>query len=291
MEGALSSRGHFDGDCIGSRLEARIKERSELLERTRAILESDSRVRAAWLTGSLARDDHDALSDVDLWIVVSDEFISSVVAQRRQYVAQVESPVLVLENLTNAPPSGAYLLVHYPGAVGPQHFDWFWQPESLAQYPSNGKLLFDRANLAVVDGNEWQDQMHQEGDRPPIDETDISSILAHKNTFFWAMSLIVAKYIARRNAETVDRMMRVVARTLDETSRLLDVPAVEIDRILSTEMGSLTPTEQLERLQRLTRISVDMQREIASHAQSLPTGAIDQIVAFFELTSDMVTQQ
>lgn len=287
----MSSRGHLDGNRIELRLETRIKERAQLLARTKMILERDARIRAAWLTGSLARNDQDALSDVDLWIVVADEFIGSVIEERRQYVARVDTPVLVLENLTNAPPLGAYLLVHYPGAVGPQHFDWFWQPESLATYPSNGKLLFDRADLAVADGGEWQDQMHQEGNRPPIDETDMWSVLAHKNSFFWAMSLTVAKYIARRDGETVDRMMKVVARTLGETSRLLDVPTVEIDRIFSTEVASLTATEQLEMLQSLARISADMQPEIVSHAQSLPTGAIEQIIDFFELTRDMVGER
>jgi hypothetical protein len=43
-------------------------------------------------------------------------------------------------------------LVHYPGEYGPQHVDWFWQPKSLANFPDNDLLLFDKVGLPVVDG-------------------------------------------------------------------------------------------------------------------------------------------
>ena len=100
--------------------------------------------------------------------------------------------------------------MHYPGEVGPQHVDWFWQPEPLARRPNNAVVLFDRADLQIVSGDEWRDEMYLAGGRSPINETDQASIVTFKITFFWAMSLIVAYYIALGDSATVHRMMALI---------------------------------------------------------------------------------
>ena len=52
---------------------------------------------------------------------------------------------------------------------------------------------------------------------PSLDpNVPLGELLIHKTTFVWAMSLIAAKHIARRNGETVARMTGVVARTLTD---------------------------------------------------------------------------
>ena len=127
---------------------------------------------------------------------MDDESAPSIISGRKKYASRLTKPFLVMDNLNNAPPSGAYLLVHYPGEVGPQHVDWFWQPESLARRPDDALVLFDRADLQVVSGDEWRDEMYLAGGRSPINETDQASIVTFKITFFWTMSLIVANYIA-----------------------------------------------------------------------------------------------
>src|SRR5262245_48960355 len=98
---------------VESRLEVHEQERGVLLEQAVAALESDSRVVAAWLIGSLGRGDSDELSDLDLWVVVEDVHIGEVVAGRRECVARVAKPVLVEEAPQNGPPGGGYLLVLY----------------------------------------------------------------------------------------------------------------------------------------------------------------------------------
>ena len=49
----------------------RQEERTRLLQRIRVATDKDARIGAAWLQGSCARGDTDALSDLDLTVVVS----------------------------------------------------------------------------------------------------------------------------------------------------------------------------------------------------------------------------
>ena len=99
-------------------LSIRWRERAELLRRIEEGLRMDSRVRAAWVTGSVARDEDDALSDLDLFIAVSDDAIHDFVENRRVHAVEPARPVLLMDNLANAPGGGAYLLALYEGEVG-----------------------------------------------------------------------------------------------------------------------------------------------------------------------------
>jgi hypothetical protein len=56
----------------------------------------------------------------------------------------------------------------------------------------------------VADGKVWEKEMNQTVSRPAIDSTDPVDLLNHDVKFFWAMSLIVAKYIVRGDDETLD---------------------------------------------------------------------------------------
>ena len=141
---------------IDDLLAIRDQERSVLLGRIVNHLKEDQRVCAAWLSGSVSRGDHDGLSDLDLYVVVTDESVSDLVENRLANAARPARPVLVMDNVANAPPDGAYLLVLDEGEVGPQHVDWFWQPESWARIPDDEKILFDRVGLPVVLGAEWR---------------------------------------------------------------------------------------------------------------------------------------
>jgi predicted nucleotidyltransferase len=201
-------------------LSTRLRERSELLDRIVAILSADPNVRAAWLSGSVSRGDDDALSDRDLSVVVSDESIGERVDRRRTYAARSAPPVLLMDNLSNAPVDGAYLLAFYPGEAGPQHDDWFWQPESGARIPDDEKVLFNNTGLPLMSGDDWRRQSNRPPGAPLAANAPLGEQLTHKITFFWAMSIIAAKYIARRDGETFARMTRLIAHTLSETAQL-----------------------------------------------------------------------
>jgi hypothetical protein len=63
-----------------------------------ARLRDDPRIRAAWLIGSLAGDNADAFSDVDLLLAVADDALTALVADWRAFVAGL-SPTIALQRI------------------------------------------------------------------------------------------------------------------------------------------------------------------------------------------------
>ena len=269
-------------------LSIREREQSTLLNGIVEVLEQDDRVAAAWLQGSLSRGDGDALSDIDLWVVVKDEAAREVVAGRQEYAALPAHPVLVMENVRNAPPEGAYLLALYPGEAGPQHVDWVWQPESMAQKPDDEKILLDRVGLPVTSGTDWR-AFVQRPPGPALVDPRREEVLTQRVTFFWAMSVIVAKYIARRDSETVNEMTKMIAGTLDEIAELLDTRQSLPGRDPATESGvrSMGAEEQFNLLLGLARDATNLHDELADTGALVPTEALPYIHRFYELTQAM----
>lgn len=242
-----------------------LDERNALLQKITSLLESDSRVGAAWLFGSLGRGDADALSDLDLWVVVSDDAIQAVVAERRQYVTRVGEPVLMLEAPQNAPVGGAYLMAAYDAPAGPHIADWYWQPRSSAFIPPHTRVLFDRAGLAVGD-----EPMRFVGGSPdPVLETQ----LIHFISFFWMMWLITVKHTARApHSETIPLLFYVLD-PFCKTQRFLGQP--EDPRYLSDVLPSLpTPREKLDTLRRLADEMVGLMKQVAATGRAVPEAIV-----------------
>lgn len=155
---------------------------------------TDHRFVAAWLTGSLGRGEGDALSDVDLTLVVANDAAAalcvreaSVTAspsdQRMHFFRQFGRPTMVHENNHNAPDGATFTAVCYqpPSVI----VDWTLIPQAQAFLPDASRLLFAKEPIP-------------EQSRPalPISERDDAK-LAADIAYFWMMSLITAKYIVR----------------------------------------------------------------------------------------------
>ncbi len=76
----------------------------ELLESARRVAEADERVRALWLSGSLARGDADAGSDLDLLVAVRDESLDEFARGWRDWLARI-TPVVIARPLPFLPGS------------------------------------------------------------------------------------------------------------------------------------------------------------------------------------------
>lgn len=256
-----------------------LDERNALLQKITSLLESDSRVGAAWLFGSLGRGDADALSDLDLCVVVSDDAIQSVVAERRQYVTRVGEPVLILEAPQNAPVGGAYLMAAYDAPAGPHIVDWYWQPRSSAFIPPQTQLLFDRVGLAAGDA-----PMSFVGGRPdPV----LESQPIHFISFFWMMWLVTAKHIARAPyAETIPLLFYVLD-PFCKTQRFLGLP--EDPRYLSDVLPSLpTPREKLDTLRRLADEMVGLMKQVVATGQAVPEAIVPGAYRYLALIDTVI---
>lgn len=175
---------------IQQRLDQRVQGRNQLLRLAEEIAQSDVRISAAWLFGSLGRGDADELSDIDLFLIVEDEAHEEVVANRYTYMAQLGEPLLILEAPQNWPPGGVYNMALYWGDWGPHQVDWYWVRRSQAIIPSEVVLLFDRVGLA-------HKAEPTKFDFAPVPERPIAEIIKQDVHLFWVMLLIGAKYLAR----------------------------------------------------------------------------------------------
>ena len=187
---------------------------------------------------------------------------------------------------------GHTCLRYTPARSAPQHVDWFWQPQSRARKPDDVNVAFDRVALPVIAGDIWrrEDEMGPGG--PPLPPgTPLADVLTHRIEFFWAMSLVVAKYIARRKVQTVSRMTRVVARTLNGMSELLgtEESSAGRDAALGSSIATADPVEQFDVLDELAREATGLHTDLADRGATIPAEAIDQIRRFYELARSMAT--
>jgi Streptomycin adenylyltransferase len=191
--------------------------RNALLRRIVAFLQSDERFVAAWLAGSFGRNEPDDLSDLDLHVVVVDEFASQLLdktttlwsatlPERRALFEQFGKPVLLQEHHQNAICNGVFTCCIYDDLT---QVDWTLMAKSQAKRPHFSQLLFDSAEIP-----------HDLSPQPePVAERQ--TIAAERNTFFWLMAIMCAKQLIRNDVLNATGTLGILHNTLNEVARLL----------------------------------------------------------------------
>src|SRR5215211_919457 len=132
--------------------------RERLLQTIAEKVSTDERFVAAWLTGSFAREEQDALSDIDITLEVDDPYAQVLCSRSKMVSAQTTKeryelfclfgqPALLHENNHNAPNGGTFTFIAYD-----QHatmVDWILRPLTGAERPEAARLLFDKAGIPV----------------------------------------------------------------------------------------------------------------------------------------------
>lgn len=211
-------------------LDIRAAERDALLRHFTYELLADDRVAAAVLTGSCARGEADGLSDLDLLVVVHDEHIGEFVPPRLREVERFHRVVWCQEVAGNAPPDGSYLGVGFLGTGYPLSTDWYWQPLSLAEFPSHSLPLVERVPIQPVTEASIGDIVNAGRDRsvPPPTSADFtpSDPVAAKWTFdlsmLWRMLGVAAVKLARGEKEGAEA---VCSRLEERLANLAEDPA------------------------------------------------------------------
>jgi predicted nucleotidyltransferase len=127
---------------------------SELYDRAVAVLRSDERVRAVWLSGSLARGTADAASDLDLLVAVADEHHGDFAASWRAWLAAITPTVLAEEQWFA---KGSFWSI----TPGFERFDVVVEPASAIP-----TTLFP-VRVAVFDHDDLSARLPAERDRAP----------------------------------------------------------------------------------------------------------------------------
>jgi len=176
--------------------------REQLFDALVKILTSDERFVAAWLSGSIARGD-DALSDVDLCIVISDKAAATLCARPRQLAGYTMAeraavfdrfgqPALIHENQHNAPEGGSFTCVVYASLLT---VDWVFMPRALAVRPFDARLLFDKESIPV------------RPPFPPPTRGQRAERALERVAFFWMMISIDVKRLLRDEAVGGNHML------------------------------------------------------------------------------------
>lgn len=195
--------------------------RDRLLARIAATLSADERFAAAWLTGSFARDEADAFSDLDLTVVVTKPHAEILCTRPWQKAAQTTperlalfrqfgEPAVIHENNFNAPEGGTFTFVLYRTTA--LVVDWTLWPEREATRPQSSLLLFDKTNIPLASLPELENLEQR--------ATSASEIVG----FFWMMAAVTAKYLARHDdvfvitwLETLQELVKEVERRVNGT--------------------------------------------------------------------------
>jgi len=249
-------------------LENYLSRREKLLAEIIDAFSVDERFVAAWLTGSYSRDQQDALSDIDICIVVADSQSETLCHRAAQVSAQTSPERTALfcqfgeiaslhENNHNAPEGGTFTNTIF--AETALVVDWILVPLRYAQRPMPSRLLFDRVGipLASVPILETREQRTEK----------ISEIVA----FFWMMNAITIKYLVRGDGvfamqwlEELHKMMREIKRLLvgdspdyhsGSLTMVITDCADQVEALyqLALEMESLLP--EIEALGAFVRLS------------------------------------
>jgi len=194
------------------------EKREQLLAKIVETISQDDRFVAAWLTGSYSRSIQDALSDIDISIVVGEKdsdllcqrlalISSQTTAERMAIFEQFGEIVFLHENNHNAPEGGTFTCTGY--AQTAVVIDWILVPQKTARRSFPSQLLFDRAGITEA---------------PPIVAETLeqrAEKASEISAFFWMMMTITIKYLVREDSVFVVTWLEELHKMLREIRRLV----------------------------------------------------------------------
>jgi hypothetical protein len=256
--------------ALQERLAVHAAERERLVAQASEVLLADPRVGAAWLFGSLGRGDADALSDIDLFVIVRDGDHPTLVAERYAWMGQLGEPLLILEAPQNWPPGGVYNMALYEGTAGSLQVDWYWVRQSAAAIPNETRLLFDRANLPRL-------ATPTRFDYAPVPARPPEEIATQEVNSFWVMLLIAAKHLARRPNE------QVITPPVDSLRQAAAFGEVSLDDLPATAPIQQEPLARLANLRALARQMEQIMPAVAARGGRVPERIVPAAHRYLDL--------
>ena len=258
------------------------EQRDALLARIADDLAMDERFAAGWLTGSFARGDADALSDIDITIAVADPY-AEVLCRRLEQISSRTSPeryslfsrfgapALLHENNHNAPEGGTFTFVLYSKSA--IMIDWTLIPQSKAKRLAQSILLFDKVKIPLTPLLELE----------ALDQS--KKAVAETWAFFWMMAAITIKYILRGDGVFAASWLEALYGMLLEIQRRLDRKPLQYARG-STSTLQPTPEEQLKSIQELCNRMVELKHRVSGFIDLEPLTPMTEIEKLLALAKN-----
>jgi hypothetical protein len=255
------------------------QQRDLLLDIFRESLANDPRFSTAWLGGSLGRGDADAVSDVDLTVVVADGYASQLCAQPERATARPPDARLALfagfgeiafvsEYNPNAPPGGTSTAVMYAGSG--VIVDWTLVPLANAQRPADTHLLFARVDVPPMP--------------PPSLMTQVERAQAASTTLasFWMMAAVTAKYIVRGDGVFVSHWLEELTRFVTDIERYINGQPWTYRRGSLTDLA-MTRSEQVAQLRSLSEQAAALTRQVTALGGDVWPSALTGVERWLQL--------
>jgi predicted nucleotidyltransferase len=199
-------------------LTVRVHERDALLNHITSVLRADERIGALWLFGSLGRGAGDAVSDLDIWVVVHEAYLPTLLVDVYAIAALVGEPMFVLEAPYNGPSGGTSINTAYDGEQTGAHLvDWYFQSASTAHLPVGTPPLFDWVGLPVSAENPTFGN--------PGKALSETAGKVQNIRFFWQMLLVCAKYVYRSPNEERMGLLPYVVNALNDVRQFVGQPS------------------------------------------------------------------
>ncbi|HLX39916.1 MAG TPA: hypothetical protein VKR42_05260 [Ktedonobacteraceae bacterium] len=194
--------------------------RTELLAHITTTLQNDGRFVAEWLTGSFGRGEQDDLSDLDIRVIVADEYSETLCSQPWPHGAHTTderlalfslfgNPSVVYDAHGNAPEGGTFTYVLYENG---QNVDWILVPQSKAQRATDTVLLFDTVGIPLEPAPE-SESLEQR-----------ITIASDMTGFFWMIAASSLRYLypSRYDAVNFHMLLDWLHNALHDVQRAVD---------------------------------------------------------------------
>jgi len=181
--------------------------------------ETDERIDAALVAGSLGRRTADNWSDVDLVVVLDRDAKDDILTNRDEFVRRFGAAVFVFDSPWNAPLDGAQVNALYNvDGPWPLYVDWdLWPPGRGAVSP-DVQVLLDRVGLPVTRAlfDEYRSWPRQSGPDPTPERLRRARL---------AMLPIIAKCLVRRDLARAQQILANLGYQTGSTATDLAVAA------------------------------------------------------------------
>lgn len=155
---------------MSSKRAAFLQAREDLLAKITESLRNDERFVAAWLAGSIGRGEGSWQSDLDLHVVVADEYSEALCAmpwpagarttpERLQLFQRFGTPAIIYDAHGNNQHGGTFTHVVYQKSA--QNVDWMLTPQHQAHLLPETLLLFDKVGLPAAPAEEPETKEEQ----------------------------------------------------------------------------------------------------------------------------------
>ncbi|MFN8411893.1 MAG: hypothetical protein U0Z26_05855 [Anaerolineales bacterium] len=229
----------------------------------------------------MSREDSDAVSDIDINLVVSEKDSASLCMRSTHVSAQTSPeryslmrqfglPALIHENNHNAPKDGTFTSVLY--AESAILVDWTLIPQTSARRPLQSKILFDIAGIPISNS-------------PEMESLDQSrKLVAEQWAFFWMMAAITTKYIIRGDGVFVTQWIEYLNGMIQDIERHLNRSPRSYTR---GSISQLQPTseKQVESIRKMCNRMQNLQPTVFKFTESELSMPLKEIETMLSLVN------